>query len=328
MMTNENPWENLKTPKSLFDLELKLINTNLPDGIEANWAMTPHKEPALYVEAPCYIDEEITILPFKNIGISTGNLKNEEKNFLLVFLKDEDSQIPFWYLCNDVISALERADRFNYRKIILCRLEKWRILLSASKQHLGFKEQKGLVAELKFLQREALQALEPVVAVSSWTGCFDSPRDFSFGQLFVEVKANQGSQKPFVTISSEFQLSCNKAESVKLYVVELNESPVDGFTLFDVIEETREVLKENVLAGEQLEIRLASAGYDERYEYAFVKWSEGETHCYSVEEGFPRIDAGELPSGVSGVGYTLDLRECDDFEIADEELINEIRSHM
>lgn len=313
------PWKSLNKPTRIGEISTKLVDGFSPDSdVVSCWALTFKGHCALYIEYKGK-PEEKPMPSFKFLDIVSRNVEGEGTSFVLIELLDASMSDQFLKLCEDIIGVLIGAKSENAYLLVRLRLERWKYLLR-SDSTLSKEAQKGLFAELLFLRDFLLRKAAPLDAVRSWSGPLKAPRDFSLGSSFVEVKSNRGSQSPKVKISSEYQLASSPEEDVYLYVVSLNEGVEEGVSLQGMVGSVRESLACDFIAEQELEARLASVGYRDEVDYSEPKWVECGRVCYSVIEGFPRLDPESLPAGVSATHYDLDLTGCSDYVVPVEDI--------
>lgn len=65
---------------------------------------------------------------------------------------------------------------------------------------------------------------------------------------------------------------------------------------------------------------LSAAGFRWEDDYSDSNWIEGTSRLYRVDDGFPRITALTIMSGVSNVKYSISLAACEPFHIEDNVL--------
>lgn len=310
--TTKFPWDNLSIPTSPGEYVARLVPKDAnPSGRRLFWARGWMEHPAFIVEYKCNPWKPISIPTFKNLLVAD----HREESSLVIELLDLDMSDIFLKVCLDIISALQDMPSKACRKAAMLRLERWSSFLRPSRAKMSPEAQKGLIAELRFLQRDMLVAHEPEDALNGWTGPDSGPRDFAYGQVFVEVKSKRGSANPNIIISSEEQLNVNPTEHLFLYVAELNDAPLDdedSFTITDVVIETRDTLESPLLQA-ALDSKLANVGYFDEDDYSDAKWSEGDTYYYAVIGDFPKIDSRSCSPGVNKVCYQIDLDYCEDY---------------
>ena len=65
---------------------------------------------------------------------------------------------------------------------------------------------------------------------------------------------------------------------------------------------------------------MLAAGFRDEDDYSDSFWVEGPSRLYKVVDGFPRITADQVASGVSYVRYSVSLGECEPFRSDDAAL--------
>jgi hypothetical protein len=79
---------------------------------------------------------------------------------------------------------------------------------------------------------------------------------------------------------------------------------------------------------QELDLRLAEAGYDVRHDYSGWRWTTSSPEFHAVAGDFPRITS-PVPLGVSTVTYAIALSACapfcTDWHVV-RSLIKEVRS--
>ncbi len=317
---NEDPWEGIGSP-SPVELATRLIH-DVPQSPEVTvcWAITLGGHRGLLVSYP----EKYPDVPMPKLkAINVYTTRYGHKKNTLIELRTDEIRQQFRLLCLDVIDTVVESDPIHLSSGIQLCLEKWQYLLRPKRQ-MTLEAQKGLIAELLFLERVPLRLFDKERAIRTWTGPLHSPRDFSFGTTYVEVKSNRGSKNPIVKIASENQLSTNQSERLFLYVVGLDESPSSGITLADVVERLRKYVSEDHIAIGELNMRLAAAGYRDEEDYSEHSWDESTAEYYSVIGSFPRIQSSGLPFGVDKVSYDIDLRYCAEYLSTERDVIEAI----
>ncbi|WP_311777899.1 PD-(D/E)XK motif protein [Trueperella abortisuis] len=310
--TTEFPWRGLVVPSVKGEYTARLAaDDNNPKQRRVFWAISWNAHPALLVEYTCKPWKPIDLPSFKNIGVFDYRLENS----IVIELLDMDMQDIFLKVGSDIISSLQDVSEKACRRACVLRLERWSSLLRPSRKRLNPEAQKGLIAELHFLEHDSFAVHGDRAALNGWTGPEAGPRDFAYGQVFIEVKSKRSSANPNIVISSEEQLNVNPSERLFLYVEEINSTTSDdehGFTLTDVVNATRQSIR-SPLQMAAFDSKLANVGYFDEDDYSDAKWSEGSVYYYAVVDGFPKIDSQSCMPGVSRVAYQIDLDYCDDY---------------
>lgn len=305
----------MKTPLASSYVATRLVEQCKPSGqVAVFWAKTREGHNALLIRYP-YLSKDDPLPTMRAIRIlKTADAQSEIRTILIELMDDALLQ-PFLKLCEDIIDAVAKARPSEVCIHVRIRLEIWRYMLSLSAGALNEGEQKGLIAELRFFRKVCLKMVAPKEAVRAWTGPLGSPRDYSFGRLYVEVKSNRGSIAPKVKISSEVQLSVQAPEKLYLCVLGLDEATNGAINLTDEVRKARDAIGNDYLAIEELNLRLAAVGYSDEVDYTAVTWDVTSQASYLVSEGFPRIASASLPAGISEVRYSIDLTKCESFKV-------------
>lgn len=233
-------------------------------------------------------------------------------------LADPSSQHLFVVVADDLLDTIE--DSMSSKVALtafLARLRHWGEFFSRRQQvGLTDEQQQGLFAELWTL-REMLAPFGVRNAVTAWTGPVGANQDFQWRSRALEVKSTAACPSLSVRVSNIKQLDDELMERITLVVVELDKIQNGGTTLPQMIDATRAVIIDSAadVEFEFLE-RLAQTGYvaehDERY--ATVGYSVRRSRVFEVAEGFPRLMVRDIPEGVGGVTYTIDVSAMNPFE--------------
>jgi len=193
---------------------------------------------------------------------------------------------------------------------LLRRLTSWRRMLGQGLvTGLGPEARIGLYGELLVL-RELLLPVLGNHAVRSWAGPSGGAQDFIHGSVAVEVKTVSQRNGEQCRINSERQLDSVGLTDLFLVHQVLAGNP-EGTSLSDLVD----ALRETPAVGMDrawFENCLLEAGWldTHREQYVNDRYVLVRRRCLAVTDGFPRMTAAELPSGVSGVSYLIDLAAC------------------
>jgi len=243
-------------------------------------------------------------------------------------LKERSQLEVFETLCRDVVDAGEAAENVeDALNRAIRRTMRWQHLLRGGRSSgLTVDEQRGLVGELAFL-RELSDGLGQQTAIEAWTGPTGSAKDFELIGSCIEVKTRRVAAKPFVSISSEDQLSDVEGSRLFLRVANVASAVIpDGLDLHDHVRMTARLFRDSGSAFDTWEDVLFSTGYDPDNDYDERRWQLGAVAQFEVTEGFPRI-ATPLPAGVEAVRYSIGLDACAPFSF-DADLIDTIREGL
>lgn len=317
-MKTRDPWERLSLDEAKrvdvagrFDFFWVVLEAGMP-GLMLKLTEPPHPLPRLP--------------KLRNLVASFRSIPGGSA--FVLGLKERSQVEIFETLCRDVVEAGEAsADRDEALTRALQRTRRWYHLLRGGKTNgLSVEEQQGLVGELAFL-RELVSAFGPDTAIEAWTGPTGSAKDFELIGSCVELKTRRVAAKPFVTISSEDQLSDVEGSYLCLRVVNVASAILpEGQSLHDHVRITAEMFEQEGAAYEAWEETLYSTGYDPENDYDDRRWLLGDATDYNVRDGFPRISTPLTP-GLENVRYAIALDACEPFKLS-VDLIDVIREGL
>lgn len=314
MRISNSPWDDIPSSSRYGEFKSRLVSEELnPTRHKVFWARGNSGQLALLIQYEGGLSPTCTFPLLQNISI-----KDDDETHTLVFeLLDSAHHELFLQLCLDLINSIQNIPSSQIKKMCQLRLEHWVTFLKPDRKRLSPEAQKGLLAELQFLRDDALALLDPEDALKGWVGPEESPRDFEYGNAFIEVKSKRGASNPRITISSENQLTTEENEDLFLFVSELNGAPSsnsDAISLSDIVDDIIASFDSPILRA-LFESKLAKVGYLHDDDYSDNKWAQGNVSYYAVRDDFPRIDSRSCDPGVSRVNYQINLDYCLPFEI-------------
>lgn len=222
----------------------------------------------------------------------------------------------FEELVEDLIGLLSKMPGEGATARIVERLLAWQAFF-ARRSALTAEEAAGLFGELLVLADLIVPAVGAPAAIHFWTGPDRKLQDFQLPKVAVEVKTWRGTAAGELKISSERQLDLTGLTNLVVAWVHLDER-IDGTgqTLSDRIEMTRGIVQASTSASAELETKLLKARW--RDELADVRVERYAVHVHQhflVEDGFPRLIPGVLPSGIGSVSYSIHRSALDPFLI-------------
>ena len=275
------------------------------------WAVLENDCPALVLFLPAGVAEVENLPKLKQIEVRFRNL---DKRAFVLRLLDHAQKEPFFAMCRDIFEAAEVAETVELAlNRAIRRTRRWHFLLKGGNtKGLSIEEQRGLVGELTFL-RELSDQIGPAAAIEAWKGPEGSSKDFEFPHCCIEVKARRGAAKPFVRISSEYQLSDVEEGSLFLRVYNVDGAVLpDGETLHGHVALTADYFDENDWAFAQWQDLIDATGYASEGDYSNRRWIVGLTRTFEVADGFPRI-VEPIPEGVGSLTYAIAISACEPF---------------
>jgi hypothetical protein len=244
------------------------------------------------------------------------------ETYLLVRLRDEGCADVFATLADDVAIRVARSqDTRESARILLARLHRWQLFLTASRNTLGLEAQRGLYGEMHVLLRHLIPSLPAFAAVSSWKASDASHQDFQFPSGAIEVKTTSAKRPHTIRITSERQLDGTGVGSLYLHVLVVDEREVPsdsggtGLTLPEIIAQLRACLAAEPQSASLFDDYLLHAGWVDSAasHYESRRWTIRREQTFQVADRFPRITETMLPAGIGDVSYALDLEACSEF---------------
>ncbi len=321
-MAEADPWSAIEPPAARGTVFGKRVDAS--GRWDFWWAKDVDNHCLLILQHAPGVAPKNRLPKFRGVEIRAVPGEGTDRGMLVLSLAATEHREIFHRLCLDVIqSASSAVTEAEAIQAFLGRTWRWHHLLRGGADgRLSAEAQKGLAGEITFIDRHLLPLLSPHDAVSAWTGPLDAPKDFEIGQMAIETKARRGAAKPWIAISSEFQLDDSGLTNLYLYVLEVDAAPeatANSVTITDVARGLRDRIVATDPAVEHLfEERLQASGFSWEHDYRDRLWLIGKARFFEVAEGFPRIVPSDYPSGVENVRYAISLKDCEPHRVTDE----------
>lgn len=322
-----DPWKELTPPSAASAINARRVDENNPWGFF--WARALDGKCLLVLQHGAESSPAKKLPSFKGVDVAVADGDRRGSQMLVFRLLDSRQREIFHQLCIDIVAAGASAHTEQEAvELAVARTWRWHHLLRGGVGgRLSEDEQKGLIGELLVLERYLLACLSPADSIASWRGPLGAPKDFEVGRIGIEAKARRGAATPYVLITSEHQLDGDGCDSLFLHVVDLSHAPegaADAFTVTDAVRRVRDRIALDNVATDKFEALLTAAGFRWEDDYSDFKWIEGSNRIYEVAEGFPRVTAKEIATGVSNVRYSLSFVECERFIVEAKALVEAI----
>jgi hypothetical protein len=261
------------------------------------------------------------------VGIDFGF--GDQEIGIVLKLKSEDYSDVFSSLCNDVISTVaDIKDDKEFIDASFGRLGIWKIFLDhAGAKGLGPDRRRGLFGEL-YLLKELIFEKYGTDGIKFWTGPSGAMHDFEIGKFAIECKTMAGNKSQKVMISNERQLEDAGYDDLFLACIAITVRKNTTPSLVSIIKDIEKQLSSDPMNLVNFKNNLLRSGYNVIHEEMYM--TEGyhvdEVLTYKVEEGFPRLLAGDLMDGIGGLKYSVDLSACTDFKIKYEKVSEKLAS--
>jgi hypothetical protein len=291
------------------------------------WAANPGPTRSLVVEAPAETLTQVETMPeARGVLCILHPPGDANVGALELQLADQNASDVFCALAADVAEHVAGAVTPDEAVVTwLARLAMWQKLLARASQGLSLERQRGLFAELWFLQRK----LGPLVgfddAVAAWQATSNRSHDFQLRGGSIEVKSTIASQPQEVVINGERQLDETGTASLHLLHISLDVHRDSGTSLPDMVQALRSAASDHPCAP-MLEDRLLEYGYLDTHEhkYRHIGYTLREHGYYRVGPGFPRLVEADLPAGVGGIRYVLAIAACAAFTQSEDTVLGRI----
>ena len=239
-----------------------------------------------------------------------GNARPREKWALTFTLQDWSLIHAFGEICLAFANRIADAPSEDAAlRQIHATVDQWQRLLKISRNSDMAKLLRGTFGELVAameITRQTGKTIEEVCV--AWQGPYAAPQDFQFPdeKTAWEVKTIHKTAES-ITISSPEQLDTSD-RSIKLMVLEIQETKdmEHGLTLPQLVDRLREKAADPSTVTEYVDDGLASLGLN-LYSglVSQTAFRIGTISTYRVEDGFPRIETGTIPAGVSNLTYHI-----------------------
>jgi hypothetical protein len=311
------PWDGLDAPASKASFTTKLIDYN--NKWDEYWALDYSGNLCLLISCA-----DIDMLSVKLPKLQELDVKlfkqTDGESFLLYLLHDDSYKEVFYEFCLRLVDIAETAVTAEelVKQSLLHTWRWYRFLQGKQSDILKPEEQRGLIGEICFLKNVLATRFSWREALEFWIGPFENPKDFVWGASAVEVKTHLNVARPFIKISSEFQLDYEGFDHFWLATQgfqKVSADDADGSTLADVVNACVDFLSENEPSAlESFLIRLSAYGFSFSHDYSDYSWKFEEFKAYDVNSSFPSIQSNALKEGIREVKYRIALSACERYE--------------
>lgn len=234
-------------------------------------------------------------------SIDIMHFKYGEKYAVNFSLIDKQYEDLFYIFCNDLIDSSRICNIDNGYIFMVNRYEKWKGFSNSIRKYLSEIEIKGLIGELIFLKDVLFEKYGISKSISGWTGTEPTKKDFSYENVWYEVKT---SSKDMVHISSIDQLESDQIGYLIVYNLEKLSPEADDIKINKIVNDILLML-DNVLDISQFMIKLADIGYFKEEYYDSYVYRIANTSYYEVNNEFPKINKNSIPSAITNLKYEI-----------------------
>lgn len=309
-----NPWSDIATPSREFNV--RLVSDKHP--LKLYWGKDVRGGYLFIVQFSKEATPDKKMLPELS-GIRVAIAPAPDCCRLVLLLNETPNWELFKSLCVDLIYASENSSNHSEAvNIIIRRLLRWHEFLKREKLHLLSPEAiKGLIGELLFMKNVLVPQFGWSESISFWKGPLGAPQDFAVYDTAVEVKAQSGSSKPYIQISSLEQM---EAQLPDFYLIVNTLATIDpeheeAFSLNTLIADIRNELSvTDDMTRELFESLIFQVGYIQLEHYDTPSYRCVASRTFYVSDEFPRLMVGNVPNGITKASYQISLDSCMPFE--------------
>ena len=275
-----------------------------------------------------FIKEESDRLPLPKHGSSRVeisrqkvSIEGKEQYFIKIICLEESLNYAFSMLATRIIKFL--IEGFSPSKSTIEAVNELRKLLSKSKGPLPKEEEIiGLTGELIFI--ESLIKKDSSLW-KGWNGPFKSSKDFTQGNIDVELKASLQSGEPSITVNNLNQLEPVEGRFLYLFHSILVKNPNGEITVPNLVQKISERIDDK----DSFLDTLFVAGYSSEHKdlWQEYKFSIIEKSSYKINDEFPRINQrsfvnSSIPDSISKIRYDIELNKVIKYKFDNEILFN------
>ena len=257
------------------------------------------------------------------LNIILSKTKYNEKN-LIILLEDLFYQDIFDIFIEDILECIfENEKNENFFNILINRINKWiNFFSNTKKEGLSLQKQIGLYGELYFI----LNFNDTKQNIFNWKGYDSYDKDFYFEDFGIEVKTTAKKKPYLINISNEKQLSLKGFKKIFLFVLIIEKSFHGNDNLNEIIKKIKNKISNDIECLKMFNNKLLKYGYLESqstfYKNSFIKLKE---YFYEVSKEFPKITENDLKKGIGNIRYSINLSDCNEYQITKEKIISIIK---
>lgn len=248
-------------------------------------------------------------------SIEINQFKNEDYNTIVFSLLDEDVGVLFYNFCYDLIESSRSLSDKSFGYITITnRFTQWkRLFLKAKCEFLTEPEIMGLIGEVLFLKSHLFKIYGIHDAINGWSGQELTHKDFSYSDIWYEVKTiNRGNQA--VRISSIEQLDSDIVGELVVYILEKMSPAFNGINLNKLVFDVYNSI-DSELDKEAFFTKVTMQGFIYNEYYDNFVYEINDIIRFQIDEYFPKLDRRNIPYAITKAQYDLLLNEIKEFQI-------------
>ncbi len=322
---SEKIWNSISKNSKEFDYSKRLVPINLKRDLSLGYQISD-------MSLSIFIDISKKNLPkkipngegFKIKYLSVKNSKHLSR--LVISLTENKYRKTFFKVTDILINELDGIK--EDKKIVdivfseLFSLQDFFKKLETSK---GMSDnlQQGLFTELDFLENELFNNLPYRDALNSWQAPNKSAHDFSKNGVVVEIKSTNEIPVKKIKIANENQLDNGNLKKLFLCTNEVKRNISQGQNLYEKIQNIRKkIYKNDRNSLNYFNALITKCGFFEEDKNKYhLTFKINRKIFHHVKGKFPRLSSINLPKGIDGASYNLDLNFCHNYLLSKNQVI-------
>lgn len=246
----------------------------------------------------------------RGFNVAHEKFEGDDKVWITITRSPLGALDLFLLMAVDIIEYLKSSenitDSIRYQSL-LGRIKAWQHFMKQGRDGLTLEEELGLAGEIVVFDELVKSGLDIDTVLATWVGPENGLQDFEIGMGAIEVKSTLAEIDFPAKIFSLEQL--DDSQRKPLLIAGCRFSLADsGKTLPDFIKLLEDSTNFDIRKIQLLELKLIAAGYHHSHAERYTrKMIVSELSFWLVDSIFPRLVAGNVPSEVRSVNYTIDL---------------------
>lgn len=246
-------------------------------------------------------------------SIEVQQFVGDKYNTLVFSLLDDSAESLFIQLCQDLANViLDISEQDRGYLALRNRYNQWRRLFVNSSQNLLSEFQiMGLIGELIFLKDYMFERYGLKNAISGWSGPNLTHKDFSYQDIWYEIKTLYDSTSS-IKVSSLEQLDSSMDGELVVFKMEKMSSQSQGIRINNLVDSIVNLIDDIELQDLFVD-RLLCQGYSIRLEYDTYVFQVKEILFYDVSKCFPKLTRSQVNSAILKATYDISLSGIESF---------------
>ena len=286
-------------------------------------SLSADKSFELYVFCKSPFDVKNLNFNLKNIKISFESIV--QGTTVCLSLGNKDLLGSFGCMCCDIARQSDNSisTELSFERLVQA-IEKWHELLKRKFEgEMTRSNAIGLWGELAVLSDLLkIQNLDNATLVNSWRGPNGDQTDISYKQNRVEIKTQLSTKALSLRITSLEQLE-NSREKLCVCLNRITPSP-GGRSLLDLIDDILRMIGIHSDLCRNFEDKIEVSTFVAQSKHALEKFELSRRILYRVNDEFPRLFRGNVPSGIVAAEYTIQGTSIVSYEYEWSDLLGEL----